>query len=137
VLGIGILDSFGWAGAIPNDMYVTIEVVEDVASGGKVKDSAATIMPGISTEHDSALRWRQTIALHNARSTDIVKISLRAGLQGNVMASAVLPVVNFLSSEDSEDGDLLEGVRCAFSDRNLQSRMPLDPTHVRLKRTCM
>jgi hypothetical protein len=29
------------------------------------------------------------------------------------------------------------GVRCAFSDRNLHSRMPLDPTHVRLKRTCV
>jgi hypothetical protein len=28
-------------------------------------------------------------------------------------------------------------VRCAFSDRILHSRMPLDPTHVRLKRTCM
>jgi hypothetical protein len=28
-------------------------------------------------------------------------------------------------------------VRCAFSDRNLHSRMPLDPTHVRLKRTCV
>jgi hypothetical protein len=27
-------------------------------------------------------------------------------------------------------------VRCAFSDRILHSRMPLDPTHVRLKRTC-
>jgi hypothetical protein len=26
-------------------------------------------------------------------------------------------------------------VRCSFSDRNLHSRMPLDPTHVRLKRT--
>jgi hypothetical protein len=26
-------------------------------------------------------------------------------------------------------------VRCAFFDRNLHSRMPLDPTHVRLKRT--
>jgi hypothetical protein len=29
----------------------------------------------------------------------------------------------------------LSGVRCAFSDRHLHSRMPLDPTHVRLKRT--
>jgi hypothetical protein len=28
-------------------------------------------------------------------------------------------------------------VRCAFSDRKLHSRMPLDPTHVRLKRTCV
>jgi serine/threonine protein kinase len=27
--------------------------------------------------------------------------------------------------------------RCAFSDRNLHSRMPLDPTHVHLKRTCV
>jgi dynein heavy chain len=27
--------------------------------------------------------------------------------------------------------------RCAFSDRNLHSRMPSDPTHVRLKRTCV
>jgi hypothetical protein len=26
-----------------------------------------------------------------------------------------------------------EKVRCAFSDRNLHSRMPLDPTHARLK----
>jgi ATPase subunit of ABC transporter with duplicated ATPase domains len=29
------------------------------------------------------------------------------------------------------------GVRCAFSDRILPSRMPLDPTPVRLKRTCV
>jgi hypothetical protein len=28
-------------------------------------------------------------------------------------------------------------VRCAFSHRNLHSRMPLDPTPVRLKRACM
>jgi hypothetical protein len=27
--------------------------------------------------------------------------------------------------------------QCAFFDRNLYSRMPLDPTHVRLKRTCV
>ena len=27
--------------------------------------------------------------------------------------------------------------RFFFSDRNLHSRMPLDPTHVRLKRTCV
>jgi hypothetical protein len=27
--------------------------------------------------------------------------------------------------------------RCAFSDRILHSRMPLDPTHVRSKRTCV
>jgi hypothetical protein len=31
----------------------------------------------------------------------------------------------------------LHGVRCAFSDRSLHSRMPLDPTHVRFKRTCV
>jgi hypothetical protein len=28
-------------------------------------------------------------------------------------------------------------VRCAFSDSNLHSRMPSDPTHVRIKRTCV
>jgi hypothetical protein len=28
-------------------------------------------------------------------------------------------------------------VRCAFSGRNLQSRMSLEPTHVRFKRTCV
>jgi hypothetical protein len=28
-------------------------------------------------------------------------------------------------------------VRCAFSDRILHSRMPLDPTHVRWKRSCV
>jgi hypothetical protein len=31
----------------------------------------------------------------------------------------------------------LNMVRCAFTDRNLHSRMPLDPTHVRFKRTCV
>jgi hypothetical protein len=30
-----------------------------------------------------------------------------------------------------------ESVRCAFFDRILLSRMPLDPTHVRFKRTCV
>jgi hypothetical protein len=34
-----------------------------------------------------------------------------------------------------EEGKPNPRVRCAFSDRNLHSRMPLDPTHVRLKRT--
>jgi hypothetical protein len=34
-------------------------------------------------------------------------------------------------------GSFLQPARCAFSDRNLHSRMPLDPTHVRLKRTCV
>jgi hypothetical protein len=29
----------------------------------------------------------------------------------------------------------LADARCAFSDRNLHSRMPLDPSHFRLKRT--
>jgi hypothetical protein len=33
--------------------------------------------------------------------------------------------------------DLIYNVRCAFSDRNLHARMPLDPTHVRLKQTCV
>jgi hypothetical protein len=31
---------------------------------------------------------------------------------------------------------MAEFVRCAVSNRNLHSGMPLDPTHVRLKRTC-
>jgi hypothetical protein len=30
-----------------------------------------------------------------------------------------------------------DSAQCAFFDRNLYSRMPLDPTHVRLKRTCV
>jgi hypothetical protein len=29
-------------------------------------------------------------------------------------------------------GAIRDNARCAFSDRNLHSRMPLDPTHVRL-----
>jgi hypothetical protein len=32
--------------------------------------------------------------------------------------------------------ELLLWARCAFSDRILHSRMPLDPTHVRFKRPC-
>ena len=31
----------------------------------------------------------------------------------------------------------VSGVRCAFSVRHLHSRMPLDPMHVRLNRTCV
>jgi hypothetical protein len=33
--------------------------------------------------------------------------------------------------------EMVAFVRCAFSDRNLHSRMPLDPTPARLKRTCV
>jgi hypothetical protein len=39
------------------------------------------------------------------------------------------------SCAPSQPDSLLFEARCAFSDRNLHSRMPLDPTHVRLKRT--
>jgi ubiquitin-activating enzyme E1 len=49
-----------------------------------------------------------------------------------------LPVVGTLGSwrPIGEDFEKDDDARCAFSDRNLHSRMPLDPTHV-LKRTCV
>jgi hypothetical protein len=34
-------------------------------------------------------------------------------------------------------GDAVSAVRCAFFYRYLRPRMPLDPTHVRLKRACV
>jgi len=37
----------------------------------------------------------------------------------------------------TERGDMEQVVRCAFFDRILHSRMPLDPTHGCLKRTCV
>jgi hypothetical protein len=42
------------------------------------------------------------------------------------------PLMHTPSSSGSHYGG---DVRCAFSDRNLHSRMPLDPTHVRLQQT--
>jgi hypothetical protein len=39
--------------------------------------------------------------------------------------------------EAVDRGSYSQQVRCAFFGRNLHSRMPLDPTHVRLKRTCV
>jgi hypothetical protein len=41
---------------------------------------------------------------------------------------------NWLKTHN-EDPGYLGTARCAFFGRNLHSRMPLDPTHVRLKRT--
>jgi hypothetical protein len=37
----------------------------------------------------------------------------------------------------TEGKDQFEAARCAFSDRSSRCWMPLDPTHVRLKRTCV
>jgi hypothetical protein len=42
----------------------------------------------------------------------------------------LLSTLDFCQSQDTATT-----ARCAFSDRNLHLRMPLDPTHVRLKRT--
>jgi uncharacterized repeat protein (TIGR01451 family) len=52
--------------------------------------------------------------------------------------SALLPAgLGFVNASLFSIGSQITvgSVRCAFSDRNLHSRMPLDPTHVRLKRT--
>ena len=111
VLGIGILDSGGWAGAVPNDMYVTVEITAPIAEGGVVKDTASTTLPGILHHEASSLQWRSLVALQNARSDDMLKVSLRAGLRGSEMASTSIPVVNFLISDESIDSDLLEGAR--------------------------
>jgi hypothetical protein len=44
---------------------------------------------------------------------------------------------NFAPHYGGEHAEKDTLVRCAFSDRNLLSRVPLDPTHVRLMRTCV
>lgn len=111
VLGVGILDSFGWAGAVPNDMYATVEIMAPVADGGVVKDTASTVRPGILQPEASSLQYRQLVKMNNARTVDVVKVTLRAGLRGEEMASTTIPVVNFLSSQDSMDSDLLDGAR--------------------------
>ena len=91
-------------------MYVTVEVTAPLSEGGVVKDTAASVHPGIQGD-PSSLQWMSLVALHNARSDDIVKISLRAGLRGEEMASTSIPVTNFLTSQESVDSDLLEGAR--------------------------
>jgi hypothetical protein len=59
----------------------------------------------------------------------------RDGAKG--MSTAILQeLVEDAQAADryAEAGELFKA-RCAFFGRNLHSRMPLDPTHVRLKRT--
>jgi hypothetical protein len=41
-----------------------------------------------------------------------------------------------LSVDDDGGAMVLAYARCAFSDRSLHSMMKLDPTHVRMKRSC-
>jgi hypothetical protein len=55
------------------------------------------------------------------------------GLGKGVMNSQKLVPVGY--SVGAQMVSWLIQVRCAFFGRNLHSRMPLDPTHVRLKRT--
>jgi hypothetical protein len=43
----------------------------------------------------------------------------------------------YLTAIESIADQMIITARCAFSDRHLHSRMPLDPTHVRLKRSYM
>jgi hypothetical protein len=40
-------------------------------------------------------------------------------------------------AHSADEIDSILVVRCTFSDRILHSRMPLDPTHVCFKRTCV
>jgi calcium-dependent protein kinase len=53
-----------------------------------------------------------------------------AYMHANGMVHRDLKLENFIFTDRS-------AARCAFFGRNLHSRMPLDPTHVRLKRTCV
>jgi hypothetical protein len=51
-------------------------------------------------------------------------------------AAPTMPANNYRQLDMDMDSHATRlTVRCAFSDTNLHSRMPLDPTHVRLKRT--
>jgi hypothetical protein len=57
---------------------------------------------------------------------------------GAKFEQAVFPTASSAKQNYFEIVDASEDVvRCAFSGRNLHSRMPLDPTYVRLKRTCV
>jgi hypothetical protein len=48
-----------------------------------------------------------------------------------------LPTLHRIGATENSKHEKKCAVRCAFFGRNLHPRMPLDPTHVRLKRTCV
>jgi hypothetical protein len=61
-------------------------------------------------------------------------VNCGATLKVEFGAVALLSVLALTVWHADEDYAHTEYVRCAFFDRNLHSRMPLDPTNVRLKR---
>jgi hypothetical protein len=118
-------------------------------------DTPATAL----TVAQMATAWQPVVAYPNPEKTRLDMLSLHKFPPMGV-ATVVAPVKSWIVaanvSRDNTSTQLLRrvfdfgnnyagvtevsvpgGVRCAFSGRNSHSRMPLDPTPVRLKRTCV
>jgi hypothetical protein len=72
-------------------------------------------------------------------TADLASITAAVATADVVIAFVGLhPAIGAAAANDGYGTACAEGeARCAFSDRILHSRMPLDPTHVRCKRTCV
>jgi hypothetical protein len=58
--------------------------------------------------------------------------------ENGLLSSTPRTVVELISPTSVDAGEADDdGARCAFSDKHLHSKMPLDPMHVRFKRTCV
>jgi hypothetical protein len=113
----------------------------------KSRRNSVTLVSALSLEE----RLEAEIADHNIQVAAVVK--LQAAWRGTLArrardAGTLTPttIINTSTSTSAPNSDTSSsaggkadsgGVRCAFFDRNLHSRMPLDPTHVRFKRTCV
>jgi hypothetical protein len=82
-----------------------------------------------------------TITQTTITTTSVTQTATTTTICSGLLGQFLAP---FDNARMTRDGHLLTianvqtvEVRCAFSNRILHSRMPLDPTHVRLKRTCV
>jgi hypothetical protein len=120
----------GWAMAFPSMRERRIKADQHKIDAGEldalVARASSTVPTYAMAEYEAAYRAgeheRAFAAAQAAAQTD---------------ANAMCMLGTMFESGSGVDCDDAMAVRFFFSDRNLHSRMPLDPTHVRLKRTCV
>jgi len=112
-LGVGVVDSSGWAGAVPSDLYCQMEVMSPANEGSVCKDTGTTELPAGVDPSGNLVIWQQSIELLNARPTDMVVVTLCAGLRGTPMATAKVPAALFLESKENAVDIDIEGIKTA------------------------
>jgi hypothetical protein len=145
----GIIDRVyqaGWANAVPTgdgttdifdgEMVQAIRRADLLAamcqeSVGDHSQVVRAELAGVENDHVGAEINLDTLCIGGAA----IKAEIAATL-ATLKVSGVLAILR-AKNADAAIARGIELVRCAFSDRTLHLRIPLDPTHVRLKQTCV